>query len=111
MDRTTIPDTPMALQALSTNFDTLETAGHCLLHLSGPIAGCSTYWCEGCGAIAVFYQGEFKVFEAPSGSASTERSCDKPAPPAVRACSPLKTKLVGLSWEQTRHLRGEEHEP
>lgn len=87
------------LRALCVTFETLELAGHALTHVNGPIGGHSTYWCEGCGALVVTYQGEPVLFQGPSGANTTTWHCAEPGEGDLALASKLQ-ELAHASIER-----------
>jgi len=72
-----------------------EFAGHDLTMVSGPNAGVSTYYCEGCGAlIQLSGSGDRDIlFHVPQGSPSTEEACLPHVRGASEEVPSLKDKL------------------
>lgn len=72
-----------------------DVAGHSLCHICGPIAGISTYYCEGCGALVQIRNSAIRLFQVPVGSPSSETLCtNKVKNPNGR--SALREKLLAL---------------
>lgn len=83
-------------------YEVTDTAGHKLTLLTGPQAGMSYYWCEGCGAVMVVRRAlaEDAIFQAPKGSLSTLQECSNRTTE-----TPLRDKVLEWDKELMERLR------
>lgn len=72
----------------------IEKLGHELTMVAPMHAGISTYYCEKCGALVTFYQGNMRVFHVPPGSPSKLSQCvEMPIPEGNGTPRKLHEKL------------------
>lgn len=87
-------------------YDRLDEAGHQLTHINGPHVGCSTYYCEKCGALVILAGEAVKLFHAPAGSRTETFWCRLPATYVEpQPAQTLKAKLDALDHEDYERLK------